>query len=91
MTAEQSGEYLNYSASSIRRFARDGQLEYVRAGRGDYRFLKEWLDAFMLKSKPLLKPPPKPRLSAKRAVVSMFLQERLEKRRKRNQLKSARK
>ncbi|TWT52157.1 helix-turn-helix domain-containing protein [Allorhodopirellula solitaria] len=60
MTAEEAAEYLKYSSSSIRRFAREGQLEHRRVGRGDYRFLVEWLDAFLLRANTAIKRPSRP-------------------------------
>lgn len=83
MTADEAADYLKYSASSIRRFARNGDLKFAHAGRGDYRFLVEWLDEFMIKSNPVLKPPPKQIIVVKPFKMPDELLQRMERCRKR--------
>ena len=65
-------EYLGYSANTIRRLCRERKLKHSRGptAKGDYRFRREWLDAFMedraIEPIQRLVPKPKPApLSAK--------------------------
>lgn len=46
LTPKQAGEYLGYSAWTIRDLCKRSLLKHSRAP-GGYRFRREWLDAFL--------------------------------------------
>lgn len=49
LTAQEAGQYLGYSAWSIRDFCKRGLIQHSKAPgqSGGYRFRREWLDAFL--------------------------------------------
>jgi excisionase family DNA binding protein len=70
LTAKEAGEYLGYSAWTIRDLCKRSLLKHAKAPgqSGGYRFRREWLDDFLHARivTPGSQPTPRPRISKPR-------------------------